>query len=96
MKTARVAALADGASQGLSAAFDVLEEDGAALRGTFIIDPGGVVRHMQVNDPDVGRNVEETLRTLRALRTGELCPVAWKPGQPTLSDRATEGVQAAD
>ena len=43
------------------------------------------MRHITVNDLDVGRNVEETLRVLRALRSGELCPVAWKPGKSTLT-----------
>ncbi|MBI3660524.1 redoxin domain-containing protein [Candidatus Acetothermia bacterium] len=66
-------------------AFDVLLEDGAALRGTFIIDPEGIVRHITLNELDVGRNVDETLRVLQALRTGELCPVGWKPGQATLT-----------
>lgn len=74
----------------LSATFGVLLDDGAALRGTFIIDPEGILRHALVNDIDVGRNVEETLRTLRALQTGELCPVAWRPGQATLSARTVE------
>jgi alkyl hydroperoxide reductase subunit AhpC len=73
------------ASHNLSEAFGVLLEDGRALRGTFIIDAEGIVRHIQVNDLDVGRNVEETLRTLRALRTGELCPEAWEIGQATLT-----------
>jgi alkyl hydroperoxide reductase subunit AhpC len=50
----------------VSGAFDVLLEDGAALRGTFIIDPEGILRHMSVNELDVGRNVNETLRVLRA------------------------------
>ena len=59
--------------------------DGAALRGTFIIDPEGIIRHMSINELDVGRNVNETLRVLQALRTGELCPVDWKPGQSTLT-----------
>jgi len=72
-------------SQKLSDAFGVLLDDGTALRGTFIIDPEGVVRHIQVNDLGVGRSVEETLRILRALRTGELCPEGWRPGQPTLT-----------
>ena len=72
-------------SHALGEAFGVLLEDGTALRATFIVDPDGVVRHIQVNDLDIGRNVEETLRLLRALRTGELCPAAWRPGQPTLS-----------
>jgi len=69
----------------VSGAFDVLLEDGAALRGTFIIDPEGVLRHMSINELDVGRNVNETLRLLQALRTGELCPVGWKPGESTLT-----------
>jgi len=76
--------LADTA-QTMSRDYGVLLPDGAALRGTFIIDPEGVVRHIQINDLSVGRSPEETLRTLRALKTGELCPVSWKPGQPTLS-----------
>ena len=80
----------------LAEAFGVLLEDGTALRGTFIIDPDGVVRHALVNDLSVGRNPEETLRTLQALRTGELCPVSWKPGQPTLSGvRRDTGVREA-
>jgi peroxiredoxin (alkyl hydroperoxide reductase subunit C) len=72
-------------SHELARAFGVLLDDGTALRGTFIVDPAGRVRHIQVNDLDVGRNPEETLRTLRALRTGELCPVSWRPGLPTLA-----------
>ncbi len=72
-------------SHELTREFDVLLEDGAALRGTFVIDPEGVLRHMSVTELSVGRNVEETLRTLQALRTGELCPAGWKPGQPTLT-----------
>jgi peroxiredoxin 2/4 len=75
----------------LSAAYGVLQEDGSALRGTFIIDPAGIVRAVHVNDPDVGRNVQETLRLLRALRTGELCPEGWTPGQATLPTRPGPG-----
>ena len=76
--------LADTSHQ-LSKGFDVLLADGASLRGTFIIDPQGVVRHITVNDLEVGRNVQETLRVLQALRSGELCPAAWKPGESTLT-----------
>ena len=68
----------------LSRAFGVLVADGSALRGTFVIDPEGVVRHMAVSDQSVGRGSEETLRVLQALRTGELCPVNWRPGERTL------------
>ena len=69
----------------LSFDYGVLTEDGSALRGTFIIDPAGIVRHGSVSDQSVGRSPDETLRVLQALRTGELCPVAWRPGQATLS-----------
>jgi peroxiredoxin (alkyl hydroperoxide reductase subunit C) len=68
----------------LSRAFGVLLEDGSALRGTFVIDPEGVVRHMAVSDQNVGRSSSETLRVLQALRTDELCPVNWRPGERTL------------
>jgi alkyl hydroperoxide reductase subunit AhpC len=69
----------------LSPLYGVLNaEDGSALRGTFIIGPDGIVRHTSVSDPSVGRSPEEVLRILKALRTGELCPVSWQPGQPTL------------
>ena len=76
--------VADTAQQ-LSFDFGVLTEDGSALRGTFIIDPAGIVRHASVTDQSVGRSPDETLRVLQALRTGELCPVGWRPGQATLS-----------
>ncbi len=72
-------------SQKVCRDFNVLLDDGAALRGTFIIDPEGIVRHITVNELDVGRNVDETLRVLQAWRIGELCPVGWKPGQSTLT-----------
>jgi peroxiredoxin (alkyl hydroperoxide reductase subunit C) len=71
-------------TQELAAAFGVLTADGSALRGTFVIDPAGVVRHASITDQNVGRSHEETLRVLQALRTGELCPVRWRPGQATL------------
>ena len=72
-------------TQELTRLYGVLDyEDGSALRATFIIEPKGIVRHASVTDASVGRNPEETLRILKALRTGELCPVSWQPGQPTL------------
>ena len=69
----------------LSRSFDVLLEDGATHRGTFIIDPNGTLVHMSVNEHDVGRSVEEVLRTLQAFRTGALCPANWGPGTATLT-----------
>ena len=60
----------------------LLERLGAALRGTFLIDPDGLVRAYSVQDLTVGRSVDEILRLLSALKTGELTPVGWRPGEP--------------
>ncbi|MEK7150453.1 MAG: peroxiredoxin [Patescibacteria group bacterium] len=76
-------ALAD-TTQEISRSYNVLGQDGAAQRGTFIIDPEGVLRWMMVSDNSVGRSVKETLRALRALQTGELCPVEWEQGDKFL------------
>ncbi|XP_024152777.1 thioredoxin-dependent peroxide reductase, mitochondrial [Oryzias melastigma] len=66
----------------------LLEGPGIALRGLFIIDPNGVVRHMSVNDLPVGRCVDETLRLVRAFQFvethGEVCPASWTPDSPTI------------
>lgn len=62
----------------------LLEDKGIALRGTFIIDEEGVLRYALYHDLGVGRSVSETLRVLKALQTGELCPVEWNPGEKTL------------
>ena len=59
-----------------------MERLGAALRGTFIIDPDGLVRAYSVQDLTVGRSVDEILRLVSALKTGELTPVGWRPGEP--------------
>lgn len=81
-------------TKSIARAYGVLVEDpadgmcGLALRGTFIIDPSGRVRHAQVNDDSVGRNVDETLRLLQAFQYadahGEVCPSKWKPGAATM------------
>ncbi len=60
------------------------EREGVALRGLFIIDDKGVLQYLSVNNLSVGRSIDETLRILEALQTGELCPLNWKPGQKTL------------
>lgn len=57
---------------------------GAALRATFIVDPNNVIQHVTVNNLDVGRNPEETLRVLDALQTGELCACNRAVGGATL------------
>jgi peroxiredoxin 2/4 len=65
--------------------YDVLiENEGTALRGLFIIDPEGMLRYQVVHDLNVGRSVDETLRVLEALQSGGLCPANWKPGEKLL------------
>lgn len=61
-----------------------LEDMGVALRGTFIIDPDGIVKYSSVNDLGVGRSTNETLRVLQALQAGGLCPADWGPGDELL------------
>jgi len=69
----------------LSNAYDVYNgKDGLAERGLFIIDPEGIVKYALVSAGSVGRSVDETLRVLRALQSGDLCPMNWKPGEQTL------------
>lgn len=62
----------------------LVEDQGIALRGLFIIDPEGVVRHSVIHDLSVGRSVDETLRVLKALKTGGLCPIDWSEGEELL------------
>ncbi|XP_022086622.1 peroxiredoxin-2-like isoform X2 [Acanthaster planci] len=66
----------------------LLYEEGVALRGLFIIDPDGIVRHTSVNDLPVGRSVDETLRLVKAFqfvaKHGEVCPAGWTPDSPTI------------
>lgn len=77
------------AKRDLSSALGILHKDeGVALRATFIVDPDGVIRWINVNDLSVGRNVDEVLRALDALQTGELCPCNWKKGESTLGAAA--------
>lgn len=78
--------------------YDVLTEDGTvALRGLFLIDQAGLVRHQVVNDLPLGRSVDEALRMVQALqffeKNGEVCPANWKEGartiKPTVGDSKT-------
>jgi alkyl hydroperoxide reductase subunit AhpC len=66
----------------------LLDDGGVALRGLFLIDREGVIRHITVNDLPLGRNVDEALRVLDALqfyeKNGEVCPANWKPGAETI------------
>ncbi|XP_055451713.1 LOW QUALITY PROTEIN: thioredoxin-dependent peroxide reductase, mitochondrial-like [Psammomys obesus] len=77
----------------------LLEGAGIALRGLFIIDPNGVIKHLSVNDLPVGRNRrnppigEETLRLVKAFQFvethGEVCPANWTPESPTIKPSPT-------
>ncbi len=62
----------------------LIEEEGIALRGLFIINPEGIIKYSTVHDLDVGRSVDETLRVLKALQTGGLCPINWDEGEELL------------
>ncbi|MGH7438466.1 MAG: peroxiredoxin [Polyangiaceae bacterium] len=69
----------------LGAALGVLHaQEGVAFRATFLVDPSGVIRWASVNDLNVGRNVDEVLRTLTALQSEALTPCNWHEGEPTL------------
>jgi peroxiredoxin (alkyl hydroperoxide reductase subunit C) len=69
----------------LSEALGILHAgEGVDLRATFIVDPDGVIRFASVNDLSVGRSVDEVLRVLDALQTGELCPCNWQRGDKPL------------
>ena len=70
-------------------------EEGVALRGSFLIDKNGVVRHQVVNDLPLGRNIDEMLRMVDALQFheehGEVCPAQWEKGKEGMKD-SPEGV----
>ncbi|ROH86892.1 peroxiredoxin [Pseudomethylobacillus aquaticus] len=75
----------------LTRAFHVhIEEEGLALRGTFIINPDGVIKTAEIHDNAIARDVHETLRKLKAAQyvannPGQVCPAKWKEGEKTLT-----------
>ncbi len=79
----------------ISRDYGVLFDDAVALRGLFLIDRDGVVRHEVVNDLGLGRSVSEALRVLEALQHleeyGEVCPADWHEGEEAMKPTA-EGV----
>ena len=79
----------------ISEDYGVLLPDGIALRGLFLIDKEGIVRHALVNDLPLGRNVDEALRMVDALQFfeeyGDVCPANWRPGDEAMKPTA-EGV----
>lgn len=74
----------------LTKAFGVhIDEEGLALRGTFVINPDGVIKTMEVHSNEIARDVSETLRKLKAAQftaanPGQVCPAKWKEGEKTL------------
>jgi NADH-dependent peroxiredoxin subunit C len=74
----------------LTRAFGVhIEEEGLALRGTFVINPDGVIKTLEIHDNAIARDVSETLRKLKAAQfvaanPGQVCPAKWKEGAETL------------
>lgn len=77
-------------SKQLSRDYGCLIEGGITLRGLFIIDGEGTIRHITKNDPPVGRSIDEVLRVVQAYQYtdehGEVCPANWTPGKPTMVD----------
>lgn len=75
----------------LTRAFGVhIEEEGLALRGTFLINPEGVIKTVEIHSNEIARDVSETLRKLKAAQytaahPGEVCPAKWKEGEKTLA-----------
>ncbi|PWK53859.1 alkyl hydroperoxide reductase subunit C [Pleionea mediterranea] len=75
----------------ISRNFGVLvEDDGVALRGTFVVNPEGEIKVSEVHDLGIGRSAAELVRKIQAAQyvaehDGEVCPAAWKPGSETLT-----------
>jgi peroxiredoxin len=75
----------------LAKMFDVLiPEDGMALRGTFVVNPDGVIKTAEVHSNEIARDVKETLRKLKAAQytaahPGEVCPAKWNEGSKTIT-----------
>ncbi len=68
---------------------ELTPDEGLALRGTFLIDPAGILRAMEINDNSMGRKAAETLRKLQMAQyvethKGQVCPASWEPGDDTL------------
>jgi alkyl hydroperoxide reductase subunit AhpC len=75
----------------ISAEYGLLLDGGIALRGTFVIDKSGIIRHITINDLPLGRSIDETLRVLEALqffeKNGEVCPADWKTGKQAINPK---------
>lgn len=81
-------------TKNIAADYGVLLDAGIALRGLYLIDRDGVVRHQLVNDLPLGRSVDEALRLVDALQffeeNGEVCPANWNKGDKTIKPNPTD------
>ena len=79
-------------NKAISRAYGVLMDESVALRGLFLIDKTGVIRHDVINDLPLGRSVDEALRMVDALtfheEHGEVCPANWKQGESGMKPTA--------
>ncbi|MBA2848656.1 peroxiredoxin [Thermosulfuriphilus ammonigenes] len=82
-------------SKNISRSYGILFDESVSLRGLFLIDKEGIVRHELINDLPLGRSVDEALRVLDALQFfethGEVCPANWRPGEEAMKP-TPEGV----
>jgi peroxiredoxin (alkyl hydroperoxide reductase subunit C) len=82
-------------TKSISRDYDVLINESVALRGTFLIDKKGIVRHQVVNDLPLGRNIDEAIRMVDALiyfeEYGEVCPAGWSKGSESIK-ATSEGI----
>ena len=93
--------LVEDLTKKISGDYGVLLDDGVALRGLFLIDKDGVIRHVTINDLPLGRSVDEALRVIDALqhfeKHGEVCPADWKPGSLAMNPaKASEYFEKAN
>lgn len=69
-----------------------IEKEGCSLRGSFIINPEGILKAFEIHDNSIGRTAKELLRKIQAAKfvrkhKGEVCPASWEPGKKTLKTR---------
>lgn len=89
IKTIKFPMLADPAGRLCREFGTYIEEEGLSLRGSFIIDPDGVLKALEIHDNSIGRSAKELLRKLQAAKfvrenPGEVCPANWQPSGKTL------------
>jgi alkyl hydroperoxide reductase subunit AhpC len=92
----RIPLLAD-LNREMCQAFGVLNEEGVALRGLFVIDPDGMVQQATINNLNIGRSVDETLRVVQACQfareSGDVCPADWRPGDDTIKPNVEDATR---